>query len=247
MSVEQAEVEDDIDDDDQLEEPDFDAPLQLLNSVSARLLRGEIPTNPNRLQALFQHLQSVVGDVVDASFAKITAAFDQIEDANQALREDGEDSPASQAFFAEFETGREHIEEGLAIMQESFFSAQNIEDLEDFEEELREAEVQLAEGLGRLETAMIAAEDPDAFGLHPEVRSEYIEDATDAFASSLDALSLHLEDGKKEHLEFVLEKLDLAREFIEAALTDAVAAEEETDGEVSDADDESEDDAEVAE
>lgn len=222
----QAEIEDVAEPDEQLEEPDFDAPLELLNSVSSRLLRGEIPTNPNRLQALFQHLQSVVGDVVDASFAKITLAFDKVEEANQALKEDGEDSPATELFFAEFEAGREHIEEGLAVMQESFFSAQNIEDLEEFEEELREAEVQLAEGLGRLETAMIQAEDPDLFGLHPEVRSEYIEDATEAFASSLDALTLHLEDGKREHLEFVLEKLDLAREFVEAALADVEEDEE---------------------
>ena len=150
----QTEVEDGPEDN-QIEEPDFDAPLELLNSVSARLLRGEIPTNPNRLDALFQHLQSVVGDVVDASFAKITTAFDLADEANQALSEDGEDSPASRAFFAEFESGREHIEEGLTIMQESFFAAKNIEDLKEFEEEFREAEVQLAEGLGRLETAII--------------------------------------------------------------------------------------------
>ena len=123
--------------------PDLDSPLQLLSSVSARLLAGNIPTNPNRLQRLFEHIQSVVGDVVDASFEKLTAALDQMQEANRAIGEMAGDE-ASKALLAEFEAGREHIEEGLAIMQESFFSAESLDDVQEFEEEFREAEVQLA-------------------------------------------------------------------------------------------------------
>jgi hypothetical protein len=218
--------------DDELEEPDLDAPLELLNSVTARLLRGEIPTNQTRLNSLFEHIQSVVGDVVDAGFAKITHALDQVEIANEALLEDAEDSPEARAFIEEFETSREHIEEGLAIMQETFFSAQNLDQLEEFEEEFREAEVQLAEGLGRLEAVITQVENPDLFGVHEEAASEHVGEALEAFASGLDALNAHLEDGKPDHLEFVLEQIELAREYVENAL---VQIEERT--EVEDIDD----------
>jgi len=217
------------------ESPDFDEPLALLTSVSTRLLSGDIPTSPTRLQSLFNHIQSVVGELVDASFAKITGAFDQLEEVNENLREDGEGGPQAEAFFQEFEAGREHVEEGLAIMHETFFSAQNFDDLEEFEEEFREAEVQLAEGLGRIEQAMLKAENPEMFGLHQDVSSENVEDALDAIASSLDALTTHLEDGKPSHLEFVLERIDEAREFIENALEESraneVEEETETEGE----------------
>ena len=202
--------------------PDLDSPLQLLSSVSARLLAGNIPTNPNRLQRLFEHIQSVVGDVVDASFEKLTAALDQMQEANRAIGEMAGDE-ASKALLAEFEAGREHIEEGLAIMQESFFSAESLDDVQEFEEEFREAEVQLAEGLGRIETAITRAEIPELHELHAESRSEAVEDALDALASGLDALNSHLEDGTTEHLRFVLQKLDLARGFIEDALEETPA------------------------
>lgn len=200
------------------EQTDIEAPLELLSSVSARLLRGEIPTNPRRLQSLFEHIQSVVGDVVDASFAKITAAFDQIDEGNQSLREDGDDSPDAQAYFEAFETGREHVEEGLAIMHETFFSAQNFEDLEEFEEEFREAEVQLAEGLGRIETALMQLETPELFDVSPLASSQHIEDASESFAVCLEAISAHLEDGDPEHLEFVLTEIDKVRAIVETAL-----------------------------
>ena len=85
--------------------PDLDSPLQLLSSVSARLLAGDIPTNPNRLQRLFEHIQSVVGDVVDASFEKLTAALDQMHEANRAIGEMAGDE-ASKALLAEFVAGR---------------------------------------------------------------------------------------------------------------------------------------------
>ena len=199
---------------------DLDSPLELLSSVSARLLAGDIPTNPNRLQRLFEHIQSVVGDVVDASFEKLTAALDQMQEANLAIGELAGDA-ASKTLIAEFEAGREHIEEGLAIMQESFFSAESLDDVQEFEEEFREAEVQLAEGLARIETAITKAEIPELNELHAESRSETVEDALDALASGLDALNSHLEDGKAEHLRFVLQKLDQARGFIEDALEEA--------------------------
>jgi hypothetical protein len=205
--------------------PDLDSPLQLLSSVSARLLSGDIPTNPNRLQSLFDHIQSVVGDVVDASFEKLTMALDQVHDANEAIGELAGDK-ASKALLDEFEVGREHIEEGLAIMQESFFSAESLDDVQEFEEEFREAEVQLAEGLSRIETAIMRVEIPELDTLHADAENLAVEDALDAIASGLDALNAHLEDGKTDHLVFVLEKLDLARNFIEDALDDAEPPEE---------------------
>lgn len=200
--------------------PDIDAPLELLTSVSSRLLNGEIPANSSRLQALFEHIQSVVGDIVEASFEKITYALDHLEEANEVIREEGEDSEEAEAFFTEFNEGREHIEEGLAIMQETFFSAKNMEDLEDFEDEFREAEVQLAEGLGRLETAVIRAENLELFQLDENASSIHVEDALEAFASGLDALNAHLEDGKASHLEWVLQSIDQAREHVQMALED---------------------------
>ena len=212
---------------------DLDAPLALLTSVSSRLLSGEIPTNPSRLQTLFDHIQSVVGDVVDASFAKITDALDQVEEATEALVEEGEESTETHAFLEEFETGREHIEEGLAIMHETFFSAQNFDDLEEMEEEFREAEIQLAEGLGRLETAMGRAEDPDLFGLSESVSSIHVEEALEAFSSSLEALNEHMEDGEASHLETVLDYIEVARQHVE----DALEAVEETETEENEASD----------
>ena len=161
--------------------------------------------------------------MVDASFEKLTAALEQMHVANQAIGEMAGDE-ASKALLAEFEAGREHIEEGLAIMQESFFSAESLDDVQEFEEEFREAEVQLAEGLGRIETAITKAEIPELSELHAESRSEAVEDALDALASGLDALNSHLEDGKNEHLRFVLQKLDLARGFIEDALQETRAS-----------------------
>ena len=204
-----------------VEELDLDAPLELLNSVSSRLLRGEIPTNPKRLNSLFEHIQSIVGDVVDAGFAKITNALDQVEEANAALLEDGEDSPEVQAFIEEFEVSREHIEEGLAVMHETFFSAKNFDELDEFTEEFREAEVQLAEGLSRLEAVVTEVENPELFGVHEGAASDHVEEALDAFASGLDALNLHLEDGKPDHLAFVLEKIDIARDAVENALLES--------------------------
>ena len=81
----------DEDQENEEDQPDLNAPLELLSSVSARLLRGEIPTNPRRLQSLFEHIQSVVGDVVEASFAKMSSALDEMETAHEALRGEGED------------------------------------------------------------------------------------------------------------------------------------------------------------
>ena len=211
------------------EGPDLDAPLELLNSVTARLLRGEIPTNQNRLQSLFQHLQSVVGDVVDASFAKITSAFDEVEEANEALREELGDTEETEEYLQEFELGREHIEEALSVMQDTFFSAQNIDDLEDFEDQFREAEVQLAEGLSRLEMALMKADSPELFEFHEGASVEFVGEAADALAMGLEALSAHLEDGRASHLEFVLDRLDQAREFVEAALAEAEEEEPEED------------------
>ena len=202
------------------EGPDLDAPLQLLSSVSAKLLNGEIPTNPRRLQSLFDHIKSVVGDVVDASFEKLTAALDQMQEANEAIGELAGDE-TSKSLLEDFEIGREHIEEGLAIMHESFFSSESLDDIQEFEEEFREAEVQLAEGLARIETAIMGAEIPELNTLHADAESLAVEDALDAIASGLDALNTHLEDGKASHLMFVLEKLDLARTFIEDALDEA--------------------------
>jgi hypothetical protein len=197
--------------------PDLNAPLQLLSSVSARLLSGDIPANPNRLQSLFDHIQSVVGDVVDASFEKLTAALDQMQEANEAIGELAGDE-ISKTLLKDFEVGREHIEEGLAIMHESFFSAESLDDVQEFEEEFREAEVQLAEGLARIETAIMGVEIPELNTLHADAENLAVEDALEAIASGLDALNAHLEDGKASHLMFVLEKLDLARTFIEDAL-----------------------------
>lgn len=211
--MEATQEEEDIDSD----SPDLDSPLQLLSSVSARLLSGDIPTNPNRLQSLFDHIQSVVGDVVDASFEKLTAALDEMQRAGSTLGEMA-GPEASKVLMAEFEAGREHIEESLAIMQESFFAAESLDDVQEFEEEFREAEVQLAEGLARIETAIMKVEIPELNELHADAENEAVEDALDALASGLDALNSHLEDGKREHLVFVLEKLDLARGFIEEAL-----------------------------
>ena len=206
--------------------PDLEAPLELLSSIAGRLLKGDIPTNPSRLQDLFDHIQSVVGDVVDASFAKITDAFDQVDEAHRHLAEEGEETEESQAYLAEFETGREHVEDGLAIMQETFFSAKNFNDLEEFEEEFREAEVQLAEGLGRIETAVIRAEDPELFNLIEVASSPHVEEALEVFSISLDLLSSHLEDGEASHLEKVLDQMEIAREHIENAL-DALEDEDE--------------------
>lgn len=200
--------------------PELDAPLELLSSVSARLLSGDIPTNPNRLQSLFEHIQSVVGDVVEASFEKLSVALDEMQSATEQLQEASTEGDRS-ALLQEFDAGRGHIEEALAIMQESFFAAQNFDDVQEFEEEFREAEVQLAEGLGRIETAITKAQIGELSQLHADAESETVEDALDAIASSLEALNAHLEDGETAHLKFVLEKLDLARGFIEDALTEA--------------------------
>ena len=220
-------LEEDTDTQDGEEELDLEAPLQLLTSVSARLLKGDIPTSPQRLQSLFEHIESVVGEVVDASFEKITLSLDHLEEANEALRQHGEVSAEETAFLREFELGREHIEEGLAIMQETFFSARNFHDLKELEEEFREAEVQLAEGLGRLETAVTRAQSPELFGLHKEVASDCLDEALEAFASSLDALNSHLEDGKPDHLEFVLQQIDIARAAVEKALQQSQSGEPE--------------------
>lgn len=203
------------------EEIDLEAPLELLNSVSSRLLRGEIPTNPTRLQSLFQHLQSVIADVVEASFSKITLALDQIDEANHALLEEAGESPDTDAYLEEFEAGREQIEESLSLMQETFFSAQNIEDLGNFENDFRQAEVQLAEGLSRMETAVARVETPGMYGVHERIAGQSVEEALDAFAACLDALNSHLEDGKPEHLSYVLERLEQAKSHVEDALEHA--------------------------
>lgn len=217
------------------EDIDLDAPLELLNSVSSRLLKGEIPTNPTRLQSLFQHLQSVVGDVVEASFSKITQALDQMEEANLALVGEAEEAPEGEAYLEEFESGREQIEEGLSFMQETFFSAQNLEELGHFEADFRQAEVLLAEGLNRVETAVAKAEMPALFQVHEASFSSNVEGALDAFASCLDALNQHMQDGNPEHLAHVLDMIDQAREYVEQALDQAedrlVASEQGEEGE----------------
>lgn len=203
------------------EEIDLDAPLELLSSVSSRLLRGEIPTNPTRLQSLFQHLQSVVGDVVEASFAKISLALDQMEEAGHAMVGEVGETPEAESYLEEFEAGREQIEEGLSFMQETFFSAQNLEELGRYESDFKQAEMILAEGLNRVETAVSKAEFPALFQVHEQAFSSHVEGALDAFASCLDALNQHMQDGNPEHLAFVLDMIDQARESVEQALDQA--------------------------
>lgn len=241
-SLEQTTEHEEENDDQQLEEEiDLEAPLELLNSVSSRLLRGEIPTNPTRLQSLFQHLQSVIGDVVEASFSKITLALDQIDEANHALLEEAGETPETDAYLEEFDAGREQIEESLSLMQETFFSAQNIEELGNFENDFRQAEVQLAEGLSRMETAVARVETPGMYGVHERIAGQSVEEALDAFAACLDALNSHLEDGKPEHLSYVLERLEEAKSHVEDALEHAqVQAEELAAQEVADDSDEDE-------
>ena len=207
-------------------ETDVEAPLELLNSVSARLLNGDIPTSSSRLQSLFLHIQSVVGDVVDASFEKIMIALDQVDEAKDSLREDLAEDENSENIFQEFELGRGHIEESLAIMQETFFSAKNMEDLEDFEEQFREAEVQLAEGLGRLETAITQVEHSELLALSGAPPSDHVEDALDAFSFCLETLNSYLESGDTSRLELVLDQIDLAKEHVEAAYEEADLREE---------------------
>lgn len=204
-----------------IEEVDLDSPLELLHSVSTRLLRGDIPANPSRLQSLFQHLQSVVADVVEASLAKMSLALDQMEEVGHVVAGEVGDGPEAESFLEEFEAAREQIEEGLSAMQETFFSAQNLEELSHYETDFKQAEQVLAEGLNRIETAVAKAEIPALFGVHEQALSPYVEGALDAFASCLDAFSLHMQDGNPEHLAFVLDMIEQARESVERALDEA--------------------------
>lgn len=207
------EVEDEEDDD----ASEFDAPLELLKDVSHKLLHGGIPPKPKRIESLFSHIQSVVGDLVEKSFVKLHTALEAAAEANEALVEHGEVDAEAQAYLDDFESGRAHVEDGLEIMRETFFSSKNLEDLKDYEEEFKEAEVQLAEGLARLETAVARAENPELFNLHKGVQSEHIDMALTAFEAGLESLTQHMEDGDKDHLEHVLDQLEIARDQVELA------------------------------
>ena len=208
------------------DEADMEAPLELLNSVATRLLSGDIPASSSRLQSLFLHIQSVVGDVVEASFEKITGALDQVDEAKEALSEEFAEDEGSKEILQEFELGRAFIEESLAVMQESFFSAKSLDDLEHFEEQFREAEIQLAEGLGRLETAVIQVEHSELAHLSGAPPSEHIENALESFAFCLETLSTYLESGDTSRLELVLDQIDLAKDHVEAAYEEADLLEE---------------------
>lgn len=208
---------DEVEDDEAEIDSEFDKPIELLKDVSAKLLRGDIPAKPRRIESLFSHIQSVVSDIVDNSFEKLNDALELAAEANEALAEHGEVDEKAQAYLNDFENGRAHVEDGLEIMRETFFSARNMEDLQDYEEEFKEAEVQLAEGLAKLEQAVLKAEDPTLFNVHPAVESEHLDTALGAFEAGLEALNAHMEDGQKEHLEAVLDHLEIIREQVELA------------------------------
>ncbi len=212
-------LEDDLVDDDEeaAEDSEFDVPVKLLKDVSQKLLSGGIPAKPARIESLFSHIQGVVAELVEKSFDKLNSALEAAAEANEALSEHGDVDEFAQAYLDDFQKGREHIEDGLDIMRETFFSAKNLEDLKDHEEEFKEAEVQLAEGLSRLEQAVTKAEDPKLFNLHKAVESEHIEIALTAFEIGLEELTAHLEDGDRDHLERVMDQLEVIRNQIELA------------------------------
>ena len=227
----QADLLDDEEDVDDIPEIDIEAPLELLNSVSQRLLRGEIPTNKPRLQSLFNHIQSVVNEVVEQSFDQIGEAMEILNEANNELEDNTEATDLTENFLEEFESARTFIEEGLESMQSTFFSAKNFEDLQGREEEFREAEQRIEEGIARMESCVTQAENPELFGVDQTVAAPEIETALDALANALNLLSTHLDDGDKSHLEQVLKELDYAK----VAVTDALqASPEENSSEVED-------------
>lgn len=205
------------DDEEATGESEFDVPVKLLKDISQKLLTGGIPAKPARIESLFSHIQGVVGELVEKSFAKLNSALEAAADANAALAEHGDVDEYARAYLDDFQKGREHVEDGLEIMRDTFFSARNLEDLKDYEEEFKEAEVQLAEGLSRLEQAIAKAEDPELFNLHKAVESEHIEIALTAFEIGLEELTAHMEDGDREHLERVLDQLDVIRTQVELA------------------------------
>lgn len=213
--IELIENEEEIED---IQELDVEAPLELLTSVSQRLLRGEIPTNKQRLQSLFNHIQSVVNEVVERSFDQIGEAMDVLNEANEELEEHSESTELTDSFLREFESARHSIEEGLESMQTTFFAAKNFDDLQGCEEQFREAEQRIEEGIARMESCVAQAENPELFGVDETVSTPEIETALDALANALESLSTHLDDGDKSHLESVLKELDYAKTAVASAL-----------------------------
>lgn len=211
----------------QAEESRLQVPLDLLRNVSERMLRREIPLTRDRLDGLFAHIQEAVREVLDFAYDSIHDGLDELsaagETAAENLEEDPEAAAQAQGLVEDFETSREHIDEGLVTLRQFFLAATSFESLEQSQDLLTMAEAQMEEGFARLEQAMLKAEDPSMFNLSPEADSLSAGIALDALAESLEAINSHLETGKRAELEAALRHVEHAREALQRALSDIPA------------------------
>ena len=199
------------------------APLELLRSVSDKLLRRDIEVSQGRLDGLFAHIQSAVGEVIDYAQNQFDASLEEMAGATETLAEEFEEHPEMMAeaneMMEDFEATQEFIQAGLGRLKETFFSASSFQDLEANQVHLADAEAQLEEGFARLESAILKADNPELFQISETASSDEVATALDSLAEAIEALNVHLEQGHPDQIQTALTHIDQARTVLERALT----------------------------
>lgn len=212
-------LEEEVSQEDLLER--LNVPLNLLRSVSGRLLRREIPLSKDRLDDLYAHIRSAMGEVLDFAHEQVQGSIARLAEATEVLEEGADDpdlSDAITAVLADFEVGREQIESGLAMIKETFFSASSFTELEAAQDSLVVAEAQIEEGFAQLETALLRTEDPELLEIGQSPVKPEVANALDFLADGLEDLRQHLEDGTAQPIRDALKNLDRSRELLVQAL-----------------------------
>lgn len=193
-------------------------PLEILRSTTRRLMDRQIPATSTRLEEMYAHLRGSIGDILDGVARQVSRALQLARE--NAADEDAQTAETIEAAQQLIGEAQEEIEDALAQVKESFFSASSFTELQERLPNLGLFENRLEGAMLRVEQALTMTNDPEVFGVGSFVPAPSVPEALEALAEGLDQIQLHLQDGDKEPLRRALEAVNRAQLGLTAALAD---------------------------
>lgn len=189
----------------------YQQPLEMLRSLSQRLLDRQTPTTQSRLDDLYGHLKGAIGDICDQ-------VSRQVGEALTLSRENFPDEAEHvQTVVAEVQS---EVELALNEVKETFFAARSFQELQNSLGDLSLFESRLHTSMLRLEEAVNLAEQPEIYGGKQFSPPPSLPEAVEHLSLGLEHISAHLKSGEKEPLERALEAVEQAKVGLLAALAE---------------------------
>jgi hypothetical protein len=189
----------------------YQQPLEMLRTVSQRLLDRQMPATQSRLDELYTHLKGAIGDICDQVTRQVSEAL--------SLSRDNFPEEAEQVQQVVSEVQAE-VEQALAEVKETFFAARSFQELQANLGDLSLFESRLSTSMLRLEEAVNVAEQPEIYGGKAFEPAPSLTEAVEHLSIGLEHVAAHLKSGEKESLERALEAVEQAQKGLQAALAE---------------------------